>query len=239
MNVSETDKEIRITAELPGVDQNDVDVSLDDDVLTIRGEKKFEQKEEKENFHFVERSYSTFQRSVRLPFPVDPEQVNASFENGVLTVSLPKTAQQERSRRSRSRAPRTCGGRCIRSPGIRLRRDRFRRCRSREVARRKHLRRRIGKFAQPERPLTPPARVTSHAIGEARVEGGAERPDEGPRRFGTLIRIPSRTARRTSARRSTFSISASKQDGPRGRTSADLVEIDGKIAHEAFDHLAP
>ena len=107
MNVSETDKEIRITAELPGVDQNDVDVSLDDDVLTIRGEKKFEQKEEKENFHFVERSYSTFQRSVRLPFPVDPEQVNASFENGVLTVSLPKTAQQERSRRSRSRAPRT------------------------------------------------------------------------------------------------------------------------------------
>jgi HSP20 family protein len=99
MNVSETDKEIRITAELPGVDQNDVDVSLDDDVLTIRGEKKFEQKEEKENFHFVERSYGTFQRSVRLPFPVDPEQVNASFENGVLTVSLPKTAQQERSRK--------------------------------------------------------------------------------------------------------------------------------------------
>jgi len=99
MNVSETDKEIRITAELPGVDQNDVDVSLDDDVLTIRGEKKFEQKEEKENFHFVERSYGTFQRSVRLPFPVDPEQVNASFENGVLTVSPPKTAQQERSRK--------------------------------------------------------------------------------------------------------------------------------------------
>jgi HSP20 family protein len=99
MNVSETDKEIRITAELPGVDQNDVDVSLDDDVLTIRGEKKFEQKEEKENFHFVERSYGTFQRSVRLPFPVDPEQVKASFENGVLTVSLPKTAQQERSRK--------------------------------------------------------------------------------------------------------------------------------------------
>jgi HSP20 family protein len=69
MNVSETDKDIRITAELPGVSQEDVDVKLDDDVLTIRGEKKFEQENEKENFHFVERSYGTFQRSLRLPFP--------------------------------------------------------------------------------------------------------------------------------------------------------------------------
>ncbi|QFU16930.1 Hsp20/alpha crystallin family protein [Microvirga thermotolerans] len=99
MNVSETEKEIRITAELPGVTEQDIDVSLDDDVLTIRGEKKFERSDEKENFHFVERSYGTFQRSVRLPFPVDPEQVRAHFENGVLTVTLPKTAQQERSRR--------------------------------------------------------------------------------------------------------------------------------------------
>jgi len=99
MNVSETENEIRITAELPGVTEQDIDVSLDDDVLTIRGEKKFEQKNEKENFHFVERSYGTFQRSVRLPFPINPEQVQAHFENGVLTVTLPKTAQQERSRR--------------------------------------------------------------------------------------------------------------------------------------------
>lgn len=101
MNVSETENEIRITAELPGVTEQDIDISLDDDVLTIRGEKKFEQRNEneKENFHVVERSYGAFQRSLRLPFPVDPEQVKASFENGVLTVTLPKTAQQERSRR--------------------------------------------------------------------------------------------------------------------------------------------
>ncbi|WFT77569.1 Hsp20/alpha crystallin family protein [Methylobacterium sp. CB376] len=101
INVSETDKEIRVTAELPGVTDKDIDVSLDDNVLTIRGEKKFEQSQggEKENFHFVERSYGTFQRSLRLPFPVDPEQVKASFEHGVLTIALPKTAQQERSRR--------------------------------------------------------------------------------------------------------------------------------------------
>ncbi len=99
MNVSETDKEIRITAELPGVSEQDIDVSLDNDMLTIRGEKKFERKDEKENFHFVERSYGTFQRSLRLPFPVDPGQVQANFENGVLTVVLPKAEQQQRSRR--------------------------------------------------------------------------------------------------------------------------------------------
>ena len=99
MNVSETDKEFRVTAELPGVTEQDIDVSLDDDVLTIRGEKKFERTDEKENFHFVERSYGTFQRSLRLPYPVDPEQVQASFENGVLTVTVPKTGRQERSRR--------------------------------------------------------------------------------------------------------------------------------------------
>jgi HSP20 family protein len=99
MNVSETEKELRVTAELPGVTEQDIDVSLDDDVLTIRGEKKFERKDEKEIYHFVECSYGTFQRSLRLPFPVDPEQVQASFENGVLTVMVPKTSRQERSRR--------------------------------------------------------------------------------------------------------------------------------------------
>ena len=99
MNVSETESEIRVEAELPGVREEDIDVSLQDEVLTIRGEKKFERKDEKESFHFVERSYGTFQRSVRLPFPINPDQVRATFENGVLTVTLPKSAQQERTRR--------------------------------------------------------------------------------------------------------------------------------------------
>lgn len=99
INVSETDREIRITAELPGVSEQDIDIRLDDDVLTIRGEKKFERMDDKENYHFVERSYGTFQRSLRLPYAINPEQVQASFENGVLTVTLPKTERQERSRR--------------------------------------------------------------------------------------------------------------------------------------------
>jgi HSP20 family protein len=99
MNVSETDKEIRVTVELPGVSENDIDVSLDDDLLTIRGEKRIENRDETENFHFVERSFGSFQRSLRLPFSVDPEKVQADFQNGVLTVTLPKTVEQERSRR--------------------------------------------------------------------------------------------------------------------------------------------
>ncbi len=99
MNVSETESEIRIEAEMPGVSEQDIDVQLNDDVLTIRGEKRFERKDNKENYHFVERSFGTFQRSLRLPFAVDPEQVQASFENGVLTVTLPKSARAERTRK--------------------------------------------------------------------------------------------------------------------------------------------
>jgi HSP20 family protein len=99
MDVSETDKEIRIQAELPGVNENDVEVSLNDDVLTIRAEKKQERKEEREGTHISERSFGTFQRAIRLPFQVNPDQVQARFENGVLHVSLPKTERQERNRR--------------------------------------------------------------------------------------------------------------------------------------------
>ena len=101
MDVSETEKEFRITTELPGVSEDDIDVRFENDMLTIRGEKKFERSEggEKEDFHFVERSYGTFQRSIRLPSSVDSAQVKADFRNGVLSITLPKTAEMERSRR--------------------------------------------------------------------------------------------------------------------------------------------
>jgi HSP20 family protein len=97
MDVNETDKELKVCAELPGVSEKDIDVRLEDDVLVIRAEKKFERNDEKENYHFMERSYGTFQRALRLPGPVEPEQVQADFQNGVLTVTVPKT--QRRSRR--------------------------------------------------------------------------------------------------------------------------------------------
>jgi HSP20 family protein len=99
IDVSETGNELRIYAELPGVKEDGIDVTLDGDVLTIRGEKSFEHKDEKENYHFMERSYGTFQRSIRIPYHVDPDAVKADFRNGVLTVTLPKSQQQERSRR--------------------------------------------------------------------------------------------------------------------------------------------
>lgn len=110
MDVTETEKDIRVTAELPGVTENDIEVTLEDDVLTIRGEKRFERQEEKENVHFTERSFGTFQRAVRLPFPADPEQVQARFENGVLTVTLPKTQAQERTRRIQVQSGKQAGG---------------------------------------------------------------------------------------------------------------------------------
>ena len=79
------------------MDENDVNVSLAHNVLTISGEKKDEHEEKNENFHRIERSYGSFKRSVSLPQEVDPDSVEATFKNGVLTVVLPKTrkAQEE------------------------------------------------------------------------------------------------------------------------------------------------
>jgi HSP20 family protein len=112
MNVSETDKEVKVTVELPGVTEQDVDVTLDADVLTIRGEKKSEAERggEKESFHWIERSYGSFQRSLRLPYAVNPDEVQASFDNGVLTVTVPKSTQQERSRKIQIQGTASPGG---------------------------------------------------------------------------------------------------------------------------------
>lgn len=97
LDLSESDSEIKVTAELPGMDENDVNVSLAHNVLTISGEKKDEHEEKNENFHRIERSYGSFKRSVTLLQEVDPDSVEATFKNGVLTVVLPKTrkAQEE------------------------------------------------------------------------------------------------------------------------------------------------
>jgi HSP20 family protein len=90
LDVSETEQEIQIQAELPGIDEKDVDVTLADDVLTIRGEKKTEQEKKERDYHLMERSQGTFVRSLRLPFMVDAGQVTAAFKNGVLTITIPK-----------------------------------------------------------------------------------------------------------------------------------------------------
>lgn len=99
IDVSETDSEMRISADLPGVKRSDIDVTLVDDILTIRAEKTLEKKGEKQNFHVLERSYGTFLRTLRLPYPVDTDKMKADFDNGVLTVTLPFNKEKERTRK--------------------------------------------------------------------------------------------------------------------------------------------
>ena len=90
VDVSETEDVVRVTAELPGVQATEVDISLTDDLLTIRGEKKSEKEEKKRDYHRVERSYGVFTRTVRLPAVVDADKVEATFKDGVLTITMPK-----------------------------------------------------------------------------------------------------------------------------------------------------
>src|SRR5215211_8041876 len=90
VEVIQSDKDVRVSAELPGMDEKDVEVLVDNDVLTIRGEKKSES--EDQGRRFSEHYYGRFQRSIALPFEVDEEKAQASFKNGVLTVTIPKSA---------------------------------------------------------------------------------------------------------------------------------------------------
>jgi HSP20 family protein len=92
MDVKENDKAIELTAELPGLTEKDVEVDLADNVLTVRGEKKAEKDEKKQDYRTVERRYGSFLRRIELPAGVDPAAITASLSNGVLTVSVPKPA---------------------------------------------------------------------------------------------------------------------------------------------------
>jgi len=91
VDVRETEEDFVFTAELPGLDKKDVDITIEDKVLTIAGERAFEGKEDNPNYHRIERSYGSFSRSFSLPHEVDQEKVSANFKNGLLTVSIPKT----------------------------------------------------------------------------------------------------------------------------------------------------
>ena len=97
--VSETDDEIRIRAELPGMNEKDIDVSLDEDVLTIRGERKTEREKKKRSYHVSEMSYGSFLRSIPVDASVDREKIKAKFKRGVLTLTLPKTEQAKVERK--------------------------------------------------------------------------------------------------------------------------------------------
>jgi len=90
LDVSENEKEIIVKAELPGLDPADLDITLNRGVLTIKGEKKFEDEEKKDNYHRIERSYGAFARSITLPAEVREDQITAKCDKGVLIVTLPK-----------------------------------------------------------------------------------------------------------------------------------------------------
>jgi HSP20 family protein len=92
MDLSETDKEIEITAELPGLEEKDIQLNVADNVLTIRGEKKNEREETKKDYHLVERSFGSFTRAVQLPEGVNADSIKAVMSKGVLKVTVPKPA---------------------------------------------------------------------------------------------------------------------------------------------------
>ena len=94
VDIAETDKEYLVKAELPDVTKDDMHVSVDNGVLTIRGEKKQEKEEKNKKFHRIERHYGSFSRSFTLPDNVDAAAIKASFKDGVLNVSLPKTTKK-------------------------------------------------------------------------------------------------------------------------------------------------
>jgi HSP20 family protein len=93
VDIAETDNEVVVTAELPGVKQDDVDITIADDVLTLKGEKKEEKEVKEKNYHRIERSYGSFQRSVSLPAGVQADKAKATYKDGVLHITVPKAEE--------------------------------------------------------------------------------------------------------------------------------------------------
>ena len=98
LDLSETDTELVVKADLPGLEEKDLDVSISTDMLTIRGEKKQPHEEAGKTYHVAERSSGSFTRSIRLPVAVNADQVRASYKNGVLEIVMPKKEQAQTKR---------------------------------------------------------------------------------------------------------------------------------------------
>jgi len=96
LDVTDTGDALRVTAELAGVGKDDVEISVIDNVIAIKGEKKAESEKKEEGAYMLERSYGSFSRSVPLPFAPDPDTLAASFKDGVLTIEIPKPAEAKR-----------------------------------------------------------------------------------------------------------------------------------------------
>ena len=99
IDMNEDDKAYKISAELPGLEAKDVEVSVSGDRLVLKGEKRQEQEEKNKNYYHSERSYGSFQRSFELPASVDRDKIAADFSKGVLTITLPKTASMQKQQK--------------------------------------------------------------------------------------------------------------------------------------------
>jgi HSP20 family protein len=96
LDVSETENALEIVADLPGLEKQDISVSLEDNLLTIKGERKEEKESKDKRFHTVERRSGSFYRALRLPVEVENDKIEATFKDGVLTLSLPKTKESKK-----------------------------------------------------------------------------------------------------------------------------------------------
>ena len=93
VDIFETETEIVVKAELPGVDRKDITLNLEKNVLTLKGERKFEKETKEENYHRIERAYGGFSRSFSIPATVDDERIRADYRDGILRIALPKKEQ--------------------------------------------------------------------------------------------------------------------------------------------------
>jgi len=99
IDMSEDDKTYKISAELPGLDAKDVDISVSGSTLLLKGEKRQEKEEKEKNYYFSERAYGSFQRAFELPASIDRDKIAADFSKGVLTITLPKTSDAQKQQK--------------------------------------------------------------------------------------------------------------------------------------------
>ena len=95
VDIYETENEIVLKAELPEIDQKDIEIKVEDNTLTIRGERRFDQETKKENYHRIERAYGKFSRSFSLPNTIDQEKIKASYKDGILKLVMPKKEEKK------------------------------------------------------------------------------------------------------------------------------------------------
>jgi HSP20 family protein len=106
VDIFESENELVLTAEVPGIDEKDIEIKLEDNTLTLKGERKLEKETKEENYHRIERSYGSFFRSFSLPNYVDHDKIQAEYQNGVLKITMPKR-QESKSRKVKIIRPTT------------------------------------------------------------------------------------------------------------------------------------